>query len=56
MDPLNSSLFLRMIMKLVENAMVVNPAKSKAVCFMSPSDGTTKLFVTGHSNSGSEQL
>jgi hypothetical protein len=33
----------------VENAMVINPAKS-------PSDGTTKLFVTGHSNSGNEQM
>jgi hypothetical protein len=35
----------------VENEMIINPAKSK-----SPSDGATKLFVAGHSNSGSEQL
>jgi hypothetical protein len=32
-----------------EKVMIINPAES-------PSDGTTKLFVTGHSNSGSEQL
>jgi hypothetical protein len=41
----------------VENEMIINQAKSKGSLFHeSPSDGATKLFVTEHSNSGSEQL
>jgi hypothetical protein len=42
---------------VTENAMIANPGKSKAVFFYEiTSDVTTKLFVTGHGNSGSEQL
>jgi hypothetical protein len=38
----------------VENAMAINPAN---LFHENPSDGTTNLFVTGHStNSGSKQL
>jgi hypothetical protein len=40
----------------VENVMIINPAKSKAVCFTRARDGNTKLFVMGYSNSKSEQL
>ena len=41
----------------VVNVMRINPSKSKAILFMGArSKVSTKLFVTGHINTGSEQL
>jgi hypothetical protein len=41
----------------VENAMVINSAKSKTVCFMRARVAEPlNYFVTRHSNSGSDQL
>jgi hypothetical protein len=50
----------------VENAMIINPTESKAVCFSkarvtdplnySLRDRPTKLFVTGHSDAGNDHL
>jgi len=41
----------------VENAMKINPSKSKAVSLHESSvEGSTRLFVSEHINTGSEQL
>jgi hypothetical protein len=39
-----------------ENAMKINPGKSKAVSFTSSSEGTTKVLSWRSKSSGSKQL
>ena len=42
---------------MVENAMKINPSKSKAIRFtIARVKETSKLFVNGHIITGSEQL